>query len=85
MAFWSWKENNEFQHHPKVPEVIQSFNIIDRPVLCPGREILGHLLFPVFGDYCQVDLFSLTYPEEDKILLLKFGSKSEFMGGFYVL
>jgi hypothetical protein len=57
---------------------------IDRPVLCPGREILGHLLFPVFGDYCQVDLFSLTYPEADKILLFKFGSKSEFVGGFYV-
>lgn len=30
-------------------------------------------------------VFPLTYPEEDKILLLKFGSKSEFMGGFYVL
>jgi hypothetical protein len=29
-------------------------------------------------------VFPLTYPEEDKILLLKFGSKSEFMGGFYV-
>jgi hypothetical protein len=30
-------------------------------------------------------VFPLTYPEEDKILLPKFGSKSEIVGGFYVL
>ena len=79
---WSWEEDYESHNHPKVREVIESFIIIDRPVRSAGRDILGHPLFPVFGDYCQVDLFCLTYPEEDKTRLLKFRSKSEFIGGF---
>lgn len=47
--------------------------LLRRDVFKPGKmgEALG--------------VFPLTYPEEDKILLHKFGSKSEIVGGFYVL
>jgi hypothetical protein len=38
----------------RVRAAIQSFNIIDRPVLCPGIEILGFLLFPDFTMFLQI-------------------------------